>query len=158
LRDKKTNAGASALYAQTMVVSILNLFFMQILSAKSALVVIVLLVVGASMLAFRSAAGSAQYMTITTVESIIPAGLGRSRLMVTYPDGKQEITEMENLYSAVGIRFENIQVNDRSVTAMLNNLAAQGWEVENVATGVQSPSQGASQGIYMTRYLLVKEQ
>jgi hypothetical protein len=100
-----------------------------------------------------------KYMMMTTIESIIPAGLGRSRMYVTDENGKQtEDLKMENLYSMVGINMDNINTNNSMVVMKLQQLCAQGWELSNVATGVQSPSDQKGQGIYMTRYLLQKKQ
>ncbi|MBK8441937.1 MAG: hypothetical protein IPL35_00340 [Sphingobacteriales bacterium] len=95
-----------------------------------------------------------QLMQVTTVESIIPGGLGRSRMIVTLPDGTQQEQDLENFYSLVGINFGNIKQNDNAILNKLNALITEGWEIENIATGVQSPSEGVAQGIFITRYLL----
>lgn len=107
--------------------------------------------------AFRTAAPqAAQFMQVTTVESIIPGGLGRSRMIVTNPDGTQKLDEMENFYSMTGINFANIQKNEAQILARLTQLESEGWHLERVTTGVQSPPASGGGGIYMTRYLLKK--
>lgn len=83
-------------------------------------------------------------------------GTGRSRLFVTELDGKQQEFLLENLYSMVGIKMDHIKLNDRIILEKLNAYASEGWQVVGVTTGVQSPSENRSQGIYMTRYLLQK--
>lgn len=109
-------------------------------------------------LSFRSSksAGSIQYMQVTTIESIIPGGLGRSKMLITDETGKATDTEMENFYSLVGINFGNIKKNEALILAKINALSSQGWELVQVTAGTQSPSQGYEQGIYLTRYLFKK--
>lgn len=107
--------------------------------------------------AFRSAAPHAsEFMQVTTIESIIPGGLGRSRMITTNADGTQKLEEMENFYSLAGINFANVQKNEAQILARISQLETEGWHLERVTTGTQSPSQGFAQGIYMTRYLLKK--
>jgi hypothetical protein len=104
--------------------------------------------------AFRPAAPQAsQFMQVTTIESIIPGGLGRSRIITTNPDGSQKLDEMENFYSLAGINFGNIQKNETLILTKITQLENDGWHLERVSTGTQSPSEGYAQGIYMTRYL-----
>lgn len=99
-----------------------------------------------------------EFMQITTVESIIPGGLGRSRMFITDPSGKMEEKKMKNFYSLAGINMGNINVNDALILNTLNSYQKEGWTVYNVTAGVQSPSggDGGNQGIYLTRYLLQK--
>lgn len=108
--------------------------------------------------AFRAAGPqeSPKYMHITTIESIIPGGLGRSRVITTQPDGTQQMENLENFYSLAGINFANIQSNEKFIITRLNQLEADGWHLTEVTAGTQSPSEGFAQGIYMTRYLLKK--
>ena len=105
--------------------------------------------------AFTAAPKDTQFMQFTTIESIIPGGLGRSRMITTAGDGTQKLDEMENFYSMAGINFTNIQKNEAQVLVNLTRLEAEGWHLERVTTGVQSPSEKGG-GIYMTRYLLKK--
>ena len=97
-----------------------------------------------------------QYMQLTTVESIIPGGLGRSKMITTKVDGTFTEEKMENFYSMVGINFGNIEANDKDIVNKLNSLTADGWELAQVTSGSQSPSTGYEQGIFMTRYLFKK--
>ncbi len=97
-----------------------------------------------------------QYLFLTTVESIIPGGLGRSRMMISRPDGQQSEEDLRNFYSLVGINFGNIKDNDEDVLQKINALVAEGWTLEFVNSGVQSPSETQGPGIYMTRYLFSK--
>ena len=117
---------------------------------------------------FISAAVSAQqyeYKIFTVVESVVPNGLGRSRMIaeteavdyksattIRYEDGKDksdkkrseirtkafEETKLLNFYNLGGIRFNNIATNDAMVTAKLNDLSSQGWELAFVSGGVES--------------------
>lgn len=123
-----------------------------------------------------------QYTVITTVESIVPAGLGRSRMLANKEDlntadftrertdGKKsdmnevkrsdlkidhfEETKMLNFYSLGGINFQNIASNDALISAKLNEMAAAGWTLLFVNTGVESDSGTPDgEGIFITRYI-----
>lgn len=111
----------------------------------------------ATTFAFNSAPVQYEYMSMTVIESIIPAGLGRSRILVDNGGSLEEL-KINNLYSAVGIQLENIYDNDIMIMAKLNEYSQQGWEVAFVNTGVQSPTDGGKSGIYCTRYILRREQ
>ncbi|HJW27850.1 MAG TPA: hypothetical protein VJ508_01235 [Saprospiraceae bacterium] len=134
-------------------------------------------------LLFSATIASAQeYAVITTVESIIPAGLGRSRMIANKADlntkdftrertdGKKsdmnevkrsdlkiddfEETKMLNFYSLTGINFQNIASNDALVSAKLNEMSQDGWTLAFVTSGVESDA-GApdEEGIFITRYI-----
>lgn len=123
-----------------------------------------------------------EYKVITAVESIIPAGLGRSRIIeasetadVQAATGERtkgtdgavddvkrknlkidqfKETKLLNFFSPVGISFQNIASNDAMVTAKLNELAQQGWELAFVTSGVESSSgEVDGEGIFITRYI-----
>jgi hypothetical protein len=124
------------------------------------------------------------YQTVTVVESIVPSGLGRSRMIFGTEDrdfadytssrseeddernkaSRKEIrvkdfeeTKLLNFFNIAGIRFQNIAANDAVVTSKINDLASQGWELAFVNSGVESFSgNGDSNGIYVTRYIFKK--
>ncbi len=127
-----------------------------------------------------------EYKIITSVESIIPAGLGRSRLienaetvntadLTTYrtngKDSKQGTirrkdakidelgeTKLLNFFGLAGINFQNIASNDAIVQSRLNELSEEGWELGFVASGVESDSgTGDGQGIFVTRYIFKRQ-
>ena len=127
-------------------------------------------------------AQSYEYRIVTSVESIIPMGAGRSRIIannqeVDYKDfttvrvdgkdskqgnvkrGDAKIDNMDetkllNFFSGVGINFQNIASNDAIISSKLNAMAAEGWELAFVAAGVESKgSKDDSQGIFITRYI-----
>lgn len=108
----------------------------------------------ASIFAFSAPAPSYEYQTFTTIESIVPGGMGRSRMLMDNGSGSLDEQKIKNLYSVVGIKMENIFNNDLSVTEKLNDLSEDGWELAFTNTGVQSPTDGGSNGIYCTRYIL----
>ena len=108
----------------------------------------------ASIFAFSAPAPSYEYQTFTTIESIVPGGMGRSRMLLDNGSGSLDEQKIKNLYSVVGIKMENIFNNDLSVTEKLNDLSEDGWELAFTNTGVQSPTDGGSNGIYCTRYIL----
>ena len=122
-----------------------------------------------------------EYQIITSVESLVPSGLGRSRLIAETENrdfedytskrtnekkrntsNRKEIrvsdfeeTKLLNFYNLAGIRFQNIAANDALVTSKLNSLAQQGWELAFVTSGVESDAGDTDgQGIFITRYIL----
>ncbi|MCZ8215910.1 MAG: hypothetical protein O9262_06695 [Cyclobacteriaceae bacterium] len=140
-----------------------------------------------SLMLFVSAFGFAQeYKIITTVESIVPLGLGRSRMLdakeagdyksltTARVDGKKseqgdikredvkidnfEETKLLNFYSAVGINFQNIASNDAVVSSKLTEMAKEGWELMFVTSGVESEAgKQDGEGIFITRYVFKKK-
>lgn len=107
-----------------------------------------------SSFAFKAPANTYEYMTFTTVESIIPGGAGRSRMLTTDEMGVVHVDKINNLYSIVGINFNNITKNDQIISNKLNELSNQGWELVSSNTGVQSSNADNNNGIYCTRYTL----
>ena len=71
-----------------------------------------------------------QFMQITTVESVVSGGLGRSKMIITTPDGTQTETDLENLFSLVGINFKNIRDNEDKVIRTLKCYDDKGWKME----------------------------
>jgi hypothetical protein len=127
---------------------------------KSILLSSLLTLLLVSLFAFKSVEDTPKkvvFMQVSTIESIIPGGLGRSKMIVTLPDGKQNDAGMENFYSIAGINFGNVQSNERAIINKINQITAEGWELHQVTSGVQSPSDGNAQGIFITRYLFKKE-
>lgn len=129
---------------------------------------------------YTLSAQTLEYKMFTVVESIVPNGLGRSRMIsetetVDYKsatiqrteDSKEKSkkkrselrtntfqeTKLLNFYNLGGIRFNNIATNDAMVTAKINDLASQGWELAFVNGGVESSGDKDPQGIFITRYI-----
>lgn len=96
-----------------------------------------------------------EYKQFSTIESVVPGGLGRSRLLTTDDDGQMLEKDLKNFYSLVGINFGNIANNDRTIVDRINDYASQGWELVNVSTGSQEQSSGGSSsgGLFISRYL-----
>jgi len=94
-----------------------------------------------------------EFMQITTVESVISAGFGRSKMLITNPDGTQKENDMNNLFSLTGIHFKNIKENEDQIIKTLKSYTDDGWKLEQVMPLTLSPS-GNGPGIFMTRYLL----
>ncbi len=117
---------------------------------------------------------------VTIVESIVPGGLGRSRII----DGKQAVnyqdfttertaegkgdqgdvkrgdvkidafgeTKLLNFYSLAGINFQNIASNDAVITSKINELFKEGWDLAFVTSGVESDAgKSDGNGIFITR-------
>ena len=128
-----------------------------------------------------------EYKVITVVESIVPGGVGRSRIIdskevVDYKslttsrvegnDGKDqrkidrsdakietlEETKLLNFYSMMGINFQNIASNDAIITSKLNDMAKQGYELVFVTSGVESDAgEKDGKGIFITRFIFKKK-
>ena len=127
-----------------------------------------------------------EYKVITIVESIVPGGLGRSRIIDNQENidyrtlttsredgqdkgdqrkidredakvGKMEETKLLNFYSFVGINFQNIASNDAIITSKLNEMAKDGWQIAFVTSGVESDSGDKDgKGIFITRIIFSK--
>ncbi|NRD21336.1 hypothetical protein HNV08_14860 [Winogradskyella eckloniae] len=127
-----------------------------------------------------------EYKVVTVVESIVPNGLGRSRMIsanevkdykdytTVRTDDKDsdnknksnrgeirvkdyEETKLLNFYNLGGIRFQNIAANDAVMTSKINTMVAEGWELAFINTGVESVGgKGDNQGIFITRYTFKK--
>jgi len=118
--------------------------------------------------ALSSEAQVYEYQVITSVESIIPSGLGRSRLIssnenrnykdftTTRTDGKKvkdkrnksdrsdirvknfDETKLLNFFNIAGIRFQNIAANDAVISSKINTMSENGWELAFVSSAVES--------------------
>ncbi|MEI9910616.1 MAG: hypothetical protein WDO71_13630 [Bacteroidota bacterium] len=97
-----------------------------------------------------------QFMQINTVESVLAGGLGRSKMIITNPDGSQKETDLENLFSMTGINFKNIKENEDKIIKTLKNYTDDGWKLDHVTSLTLSQNDSGSGGIFMTRYLLSK--
>ncbi len=121
-----------------------------------------------------------EFTSFTVVESIIPGGLGRSRMInsLEQRDYKEftkvkssedrgrnkskrgdirvfnyEETKLLNFYNLVGIRFQNIAANDAIVNNKVNTMMNEGWEVVNITSGVESDAgKQDGNGIFITRF------
>lgn len=97
-----------------------------------------------------------RWLQITAVESVVPGGVGRSRMISIDDKGKMEETKMKNFFSLAGINFGNIRENDLSITTKIQELSAEGWELYDVTSGVFSGNENNTNGIFITRYLFKK--
>ena len=121
-----------------------------------------------------------EFTSFTVVESIIPNGLGRSRIIHatedrdyreftsirTDEDQKRnksdrgeirvknfEETKILNFFNAVGIRFQNIAANDAVVNSKVNAMLNEGWELVNTNAAVESVGDKTdTEGIFITRF------
>ena len=123
-----------------------------------------------------------EFKVITSVESIVPMGIGRSRIIehqekanyqefttqrVDGKDTKQgdvkrgdakidnlDETKLLNFYSGVGINFQNIASNDAIISSKLSEMSENGWHLVFVTSGVESDSGDKDgRGIFITRYI-----
>ena len=137
-----------------------------------------LLTIGAQSQTFK-------YKIVTSIESVVPGGLGRSRIIengtevdytqfttVRSKEGKEKTDKdrsdvkidnlkestLVNFYSFVGINFQNIASNDAMITSMLNKYTSEGWDLFNIVSGVESDAgKGDGDGIFIIRYIFRKK-
>ncbi|MFN5347032.1 MAG: hypothetical protein ACK44N_01780 [Bacteroidota bacterium] len=144
------------------------------------------LILGALFLCMSSIGFAQEFKVITIVESIVPGGLGRSRIienqgtvdieaMTTERDGDKsnaskvkrsdlkdvgdnlKETKLLNFYSMVGIQFGNIATNDAVIGAKINEMIKNGWKLTFVASGVESDAgKDDGNGIFITRLYFSK--
>lgn len=99
-----------------------------------------------------------KFMQVTTVESVVAGGLGRSKMIITYADGSQKEIDMENLFSLIGINFKNIRQNEDRIIRTLKEFTSSGWKIEQVTSLTLSQNDSGAGGIFMTGYLLSKQE
>lgn len=142
----------------------------------------VILVLAIAMFSFIETSAQVEYKIVTSVESIVPSGLGRSRLISASVDRDYESftseqteedntrnkskrkdirvkdfeeTKLLNFFNLAGIRFQNIASNDALVGSKLSTMAEEGWELAFATSGAESDSgKDDGQGIFITRYIL----
>lgn len=125
---------------------------------KNVLAIAIVALGAIGLLAFRESQQTYEFKLVTTIESVVPGGLGRSRMITTDVKGAIEEKEMKNFFSLVGINFKNVKENDSMITDKITEMTLDGWELHNVTSGVYSPGVGsdatsAGAGIFITRYL-----
>ncbi len=96
-----------------------------------------------------------EYKQLSTIESVVPGGLGRSRMVSTDNRGQTLEKDLKNFYSLTGINFDNVVNNDGVIVERLNELSNEGWELYSVTTGsnMQISNGSTSGGLFITRYL-----
>ncbi len=118
---------------------------------------------------------------ITSVESVVPSGLGRSRILSSnderdyeefsseqtdYNSSRNkakrkdirvknfEETKLLNFYNLGGIRFQNIVANDAVISSKLTAMLSEGWDLIFVTSAVESDAgDNDDNGIFITRYI-----
>ncbi len=134
-----------------------------------------------ALISFIDLNAQVEYKVVTSVESIVPMGLGRSRLISANEEkdykeftttqseedntrnksDRGEIrvkdfdeTKLLNFYNVAGIRFQNIAANDAVISSKINTMISEGWELAFVTSAVESDSgKGDGNGIFITRYI-----
>jgi len=130
-------------------------------------------------------AQSYEIKVVTIVESIIPSGLGRSRMVssnetrnfkeFTSTRGGEdddrnksdrddirvsgfEETKLLNFYNVAGIRFQNIAANDALISSKITSMLAEGWDLAFVTSAVESDGgKDDGKGIFITRLIFKRK-
>lgn len=126
-----------------------------------------------------------EWRIVTVVESIIPMGLGRSRMVenmtnvntedfrTSRVDGKTssqrtvsrkelkvdkfDEAKLLNFFSAAGINFQNIASNDAMIAARIMELESEGYSLVHVTSAVESFAGGDDgSGIFISRMYFKK--
>ena len=126
-----------------------------------------------------------EWRIVTVVESIIPMGLGRSRMVENMTDvntedfrtsrvdgktssqrtvSRKELkvekfdeAKLLNFFSAAGINFQNIASNDAMIAARIMELESEGYSLVHVTSAVESFSGGDDgSGIFISRMYFKK--
>lgn len=134
---------------------------------------------------FYVEASAQEFKVITVIESIVPGGLGRSRIIengtelnveefttertdgkksnqgdVKRGDAKVDVfseSKILNFYSITGINFQNIASNDALISSKLNLMVKEGWELAFVTSGVESDAgKPDGKGLFITRFIFKK--
>ncbi len=125
---------------------------------KNALAIFAAIVLVGGFFAFKSAPKviAYEYSQMTTIESVVPGGLGRSRMLINEKGGSKDEIDMKNFFSLGGINFGNINNNEQLILEKLTQMNNNGWELYQITPGVVSPSTNGT-GLFITRYLFRKE-
>jgi len=137
------------------------------------------------MIAVAATSFAQEFKVVTIVESIVPGGAGRSRIIENQTDinaadfttertegkdSKQKDverseakvdafaeTKLLNFYSLAGINFQNIASNDALISSKINTLLKDGWKLTFVTSGVESDAgRDDGQGIFITRLFFLR--
>ena len=156
-------------------ISIFVVKFLKLINMKKLLIVITI-----ALFTCIETHAQIEYKVVTSVESIVSSGAGRSRIISaneeknykdftstqTEEDSKRnksdrgeirvknyDETKLLNFFNIGGIRFQNIAANDALITSKINTMIEEGWELAFVTSAVESAGKGDNQGIFITRYI-----
>ena len=93
------------------------------------------------------------YQQVTTIESVVGGGFGRSKMLFTPAYKGAADAPLENLFSLTGINMGNIQKNEETIQRMFQTMSGDGFELVQAIPLTSSIQNG---GIFMTRYLFRK--
>jgi hypothetical protein len=130
---------------------------------------------------FTEGNAQVEFKVVTSVESIVPNGFGRSRIISgneekdykeftstqTEDDNSRnksdrgeirvkdfDETKLLNFFNIGGIRFQNIAANDAVISSKINTMVSEGWELAFITSAVESDAgKGDGNGIFITRYI-----
>lgn len=99
-----------------------------------------------------------EFKQVTTLESVVGAGFGRSSVFESTAGESKILSEYElrNFFSAGGINMGNVQTNEKTIVKVISDMQSTGWELFNI-TSTALNTDTKRQGIFITRYLFRKE-
>ena len=104
-----------------------------------------------------SPAGISYEWKDTTLESAVGAGFGRSRVIMATADESKIIDnyQLENIFSATGINFDNVTQNEKAIVNMITDAQKEGWDLFSVTSNTLN-ADTKRQRLFITRYLFRK--
>ncbi len=95
-----------------------------------------------------------EWKQVSTLESAVGAGVGRSRTIETTLDKSllADQYEMDNIFSATGINVGNIQENEKTIIRIISDMQEQGWELFSITSNTLN-TDTKRQRLFITRYL-----
>ena len=101
----------------------------------------------------QSVAGSFSYQNVTTIESVVAGGFGRSKVIFTPAFKGLAEAPLENLFSLTGLNLGNVTKNEETINRLMQTMNDEGFVLVQ-AVPLTSSIQGG--GIFMTRYIFRK--
>ncbi|TGE27205.1 hypothetical protein [Hymenobacter metallicola] len=98
-------------------------------------------------------AGKYTYLQMTTIESVIAGGMGRSKVSFTPEFKGAKEAPMENLFSLTGLNMGNLRKNEETIHSYMQQISEDGWEL---VTSVPLTYSLQGSGLFMTRYIFRK--
>jgi len=145
-----------------------------------------LIIASALSLSFFISNAQSEFKIVTIIESIVPGGIGRSRIVEAKTplnvadfttsrtggkgggqQGKVKRTDAKidafdeskilNFYSMSGINFQNIASNDALIASKINDMIKAGWKLTFITSGVEADAgKSDSKGLFITRLYFSK--
>ena len=75
----------------------------------------------------QSVAGSFSYQNVTTIESVVAGGFGRSKVIFTPAFKGLAEAPLENLFSLTGLNLGNLTKNEETINRLMQTMNDEGF-------------------------------